>query len=242
MIPQNSLAEYIVNSDSDLENIWDKAPLNSIRESILGWWKSNKRQYPWRNTKDPYKILIAEVLLHRTQANQVVPIYKSLLKCFPSIKVLAQSDESEILRILYPIGLHWRSKLLHTMAKEIVEKYNGKVPEDFDALISLPGVSHYIASALRCFAFGYPDVLLDTNTVRVTGRILGLKISDSSRRSKQFRFALEKLIDTKHPGDYNWALIDFAALICKSRIPVHEKCPIKHQCTYYLSRAVENKV
>jgi A/G-specific adenine glycosylase len=213
-----------------------------IRESLLVWWEKGKRRYPWRNTKDPYKILIAEVLLHRTQANQVVPIYKSFIKRFPSIKVLAQSDESEILKILYPIGLHWRSKLLHTMAKEIVAKYDGRVPEDFDALTSLPGISHYIASALRCFAFGYPDVLLDTNTVRVTGRILGLKISDSSRRSKQFKLALEKFIDTKHPRDFNWALIDFAALVCKSRIPVHEQCPVRNYCDYYLSHSVENKV
>jgi A/G-specific adenine glycosylase len=231
-----------VNSDSDLNNIWDNVPLNSIRESILGWWKSNKRRYPWRNTKDPYKILIAEVLLHRTQANQVVPVYNSFIKRFPNIKVLAESDEGGILQVLYPIGLHWRSKLLYAMANEIVAKHNGKIPEDFDALTSLSGISNYIASALRCFAFGYSDVLLDTNTVRVTGRILGLEISDSSRRSKQFRLALEKFIDTKHPRGFNWALIDFAALVCKSRIPIHEQCPIRNYCDYYLSHAVENKV
>jgi A/G-specific adenine glycosylase len=231
-----------MNSDPDLVNIWDNVPLNSIRESILGWWKSNKRRYPWRNTRNPYRIIVAEVLLHRTQANQVVPIYKLFIKRFPSIKVLAESEESELLKILYPIGLHWRSKLLHTMAKEIIGKYNGKVPEEFDALKSLPGISHYIASALRCFAFGYPDVLLDTNTVRVTGRIFGLIINDSSRRSKQFRLILEKFIDTQQPREFNWALIDFAALVCKSRIPVHEQCPVRNYCAYYLSHAVENKV
>ena len=231
-----------MNSDIDLKNVLDSAPLSSMRESILDWWEKGKRRYPWRNTKYPYRILIAEVLLHRTQANQVVPVYKSFIKRFPNIEVLEKSDESDILNILYPIGLHWRSKLLHAMAKEIIVKYNGIIPEDFETLTSLPGISHYIASALRCFAFGYPDVLLDTNTVRVTGRILGLKINDSSRRSKQFRLVSEKFIDTQQPREFNWALIDFAALICKSRIPVHEKCPIKYQCAYYLSLAVENKV
>jgi A/G-specific adenine glycosylase len=176
--------EILLKTGYDDKNLIENSSLVSLRTLLLGWWRTYKRRYPWRNIKDPYKILIAEVLLHRTQANQVVPIYKLFIKRFPSIKVLAQSDESEILKILYPIGLHWRSRLLHTMANEIVAKYNGKIPEDFDALTSLPGISHYIASALRCFAFGLSDVLLDTNTVRVTGRILSLKISDSSRRSK----------------------------------------------------------
>lgn len=234
--------EYILNLNSDVENIWDDVPIDYVREPILCWWKNNKRRYLWRNTKDPYKILVAEVLLHRTQANQVEPIYKLFIKRFHSIKVLAKSDESEVLKILYPIGLQWRSKLLHTMANEIIAKYNGKIPEDFDALTSLPGVSHYIASALRCFAFGYPDVLLDTNTVRVTGRILGLNINDSSRRSRQFRLILEKFMDTHRPREFNWALIDFAALVCKSRLPIHEKCPVRNYCDYYLPHAVENKV
>jgi A/G-specific adenine glycosylase len=231
-----------MNTEFDKKTLSESLTLSIVRNILFSWWKSNKRRYPWRNTKDPYKILVGEVLLHRTQADQVVPIYKSFLKSFPNIKVLAQSNESEILKTLYPIGLHWRSKLLHAMSKEIVEKYNCKVPEDFDTLISLPGISHYIASALRCFAFGYPDVLLDTNTVRVTGRILGLKINDSSRRSRQLRLILEKFIDTQQPREFNWALIDFAALVCKSRIPVHEKCPVKEFCIYYLSNAVENKV
>ena len=229
-------------SGSELECIMQNIPFDIIRRSLIDWWKSNKRSYPWRNTRNPYKILVAEVLLHRTQANQVVPVYQSFIKRFPTIKSLAISDENEILKILYPIGLHWRSKLLYSMAKEIVLKHNGRIPEDFDALISLPGISHYIASALRCFAFGYPDVLLDTNTVRVTGRITGLKVTDSSRRSKQFRLVLEKFIDIQHPSEFNWALIDFAALICKSRSPIHAKCPIKDNCAYYLSQNIENKV
>jgi A/G-specific adenine glycosylase len=226
----------------DMENILDNIPFSSIRESILDWWKSNKRSYPWRNTKSSYKILVAEVLLHRTQANQVVPIYNYFLRRFPSIKILAESDESEILKTLYPIGLHWRSKLLKTAAKEIILKHNGRIPEKFETLVTLPGISYYIASALRCFAFGYPDILLDTNTVRVTGRILDLKINDSSRRSKQFRIVLEKFIDIHRPREFNWALIDFAALVCKSRVPIHEKCPIKGNCIYYLLHVVENKV
>jgi A/G-specific adenine glycosylase len=232
--------EYFVSSYPDLDYICDNIPFDPIRGSILVWWKMNRRRYPWRKTRNPYRIIVAEVLLHRTQANQVVPIYQSFLKRFPTIKSLAESDENEILKILYPIGLHWRSKLIFTLAKDLIINHNGKIPEDFDVLTSLPGISHYIASALRCFAFGYPDVLLDTNTVRVTGRISGLKINDSSRRSKQFRLIIDKFIDTQHPREFNWALIDFAALVCKSRLPAHEQCPVSKYCAHYLSIVDEN--
>jgi A/G-specific adenine glycosylase len=213
-----------------------------VQNLILEWWNQNKRQYPWRNIRDPYQILVAEVLLHRTKADQVVPVYESFIKQFPDIMSLVKIDESEVLKVLYPLGLHWRSKLIHTMAKEIVTRFSENIPEKFEELTSLPGVSHYIASSLRCFAYGYPDVLLDTNTVRVTGRILGLRINDSSRRSKQFRQILENSIDKRHPREFNWALIDFASLICKSQRPFHEKCPVREQCTYYLSQPVENKL
>ena len=204
---------------------------------MLDWGKKNKRKFPWRNTRNPYKVLIAEVLLHRTQATQVIPVYNSLINRYSNIKDLAKGDDSEILKILYPIGLHWRSKLLHTMSNEINTRFNGEIPQSFDDLISLSGVSHYIASALRCFSFGYPDVLLDTNTIRVSGRIFGLKITDSSRRSLKFRNILENLIDKEHPREFNWALIDFAAMVCKSRTPDHMSCPFTNYCKYYTLQA-----
>jgi A/G-specific adenine glycosylase len=211
--------------------------LGVVSDLMLDWGKKNKRKFPWRNTRNPYKVLVAEVLLHRTQANQVIPVYNSLLTRYPNIKDLAKGHDSEVLKILYPIGLHWRSKLLLTMANEIVSQFNGNIPEELEKLKSLSGVSDYIASATRCFGFGYPDILLDTNTVRVVGRITGLEINDSSRRSSNFRNILETFIDKDYPKEFNWALIDFAAIVCKSRKPDHLKCPFTNYCKYYTLQA-----
>jgi A/G-specific adenine glycosylase len=120
------------------------------------------------------------------------------------------------------------------MAVDIETRFNGQIPHSFEDLISLPGVNHYIASAVRCFAFGYPDILLDTNTVRVAGRVFGLPITDSSRRSKLFREVLERFMDSKHPRELNFALIDFAAEICKPKASLHDMCPIHDYCRFYL--------
>jgi A/G-specific adenine glycosylase len=203
-----------------------------IHENLQVWWVKNKRVFPWRNTKNPYKILIAEVLLHRTQAKQVIPVYELMLQKFPNIEVLADSQESELSEVLYPLGLRWRNPMIHNMANEIIANYGGTIPEEFDKLTSLPGVSHYIASAVRCFAFGYPDILLDTNTVRVTGRLFGLKITDASRRSQEFRNILCQLMDNDRPREFNWGLIDLAALVCNPKMPLHEECPLKRYCAY----------
>ena len=223
----------LLDKDKSIEEM----RLGIVSQLMLDWGNKNKRTFPWRNTQNPYKVLVAEVLLHRTQANQVIPVYNSLLTRYPNIKDLAKGHDSEVLKILYPIGLHWRSKLLLTMANEIVSQFNGNIPEELEKLKSLSGVSDYIASATRCFGFGYPDILLDTNTVRVVGRITGLEINDSSRRSSNFRNILETFIDKDYPKEFNWALIDFAAIVCKSRKPDHLKCPFTNYCKYYTLQA-----
>jgi A/G-specific adenine glycosylase len=208
--------------------------VETLRNDLIQWWKQHGRRFPWRETENPYNILIAEVLLHRTKASQVIPVYKLLISKFPDIVTITEINENELLEILYSIGLRWRSKLLYTMLKQIVVDYNGIIPEDFNKLVSLPGINHYIASALRCFAFGYPDVLMDTNTVRITGRIIGLAVNDGSRRSNTFRNILELLIDKQRPREFNWALIDLAAIVCKVRQPNHNDCPLKNYCHMFI--------
>jgi A/G-specific adenine glycosylase len=211
----------------------EQEQIEMFRANLLGWRKTNKRNFSWRTTHDPFKVLIAEILLHRTKAEQVVPLYQIFLEKYPDIHSIAISSPFEIEETFHSAGLHWRWKLLQSMACEIETKFKGEIPYNIEALISLPGVSHYIGSAVRCFAFGYPDVLLDTNTVRVSGRIFGLIITDSSRRSLKFRNILESLIDIEHPREFNWALIDFAAIVCKSRKPDHPNCPFTNYCKYY---------
>ena len=218
----------ICNEIHDLE----KFPVEKMRNNLLKWWSLNKRQFPWRETRDPYKLLIAETLLHRTRADQIVSLYEQFLKQFPDIQTLGKSTPEQLTELLYSAGLHWRWKLLHSMAIDIEIRFQLQIPDTFEDLISLPGVSHYIASAVRCFAFGYPEAILDTNTVRVAGRLLGLSITDSSRRSVLFRNVLQCLVDPQHPREFNFALIDFAASICRPKSPLHTDCFIQNDCVY----------
>jgi A/G-specific adenine glycosylase len=221
-------------NSSELLMIMDDFPINEFRKILLDWWSHNYRVFPWRDTNDPYKIIIAEILLHRTNAKQVIHTYKFFLEKYPNIQSAALSSTEEFEKISYSLGLRWRWNLFYLMIREIVDRFGSKIPENFEDLISLSGVSHYIGSAVRCFAFGYPEALLDTNTVRVSGRLLGIKITDSSRRSEQFRYILQTLIDPTQPREFNWALIDFAALMCKSRNPNHSDCPLIKYCKYYI--------
>ncbi|MFC2016893.1 DNA-binding protein [Chloroflexota bacterium] len=214
-------------------HILDGFPVENLRSDLLKWWSLGKRHFPWRETRDPYKILIAETLLHRTRAHQVVPLYELFLKRFPNVQTLAKSTPSELTELIHSAGLHWRWKLLHSLVVEINIRFQGQIPDAFEDLTSLPGVSHYIASALRCFAFGYPEAILDTNTVRVTGRLLGLPVNDSSRRSKLFRAILQSLLDPLKHREFNFALIDFAAAVCKAKIPLCINCPLSAYCLFY---------
>lgn len=203
------------------------------RRQLLTWGRDNFRPFPWRYTRDPYRVLIAEVMLHRTQASQVVPVFERFMDAYPNVRALSQANKEELLHVLYPLGLRWRAGLVHDMAAELSERFGGLVPRERSDLLSLPGVSDYIAGATRCFAWGLPDPIIDTNTVRVTGRLFGLDIKDSSRRNQLYRRLIASLVDSYEPRAYNFALLDLAHFVCtKVRAPKCGVCPIREHCRY----------
>lgn len=204
--------------------------LAKIRSLLLQWGRDNFRYYPWRETKDPYKILIAEILLHRTRADQVVPLYQKFIIRFPTIRSILEADIDEIKELLASAGLFWRIDLIYRMAQVIESDFNGRIPENKQDLLSLPGVGNYIASAIRCFAWNHPEILVDTNTVRITGRIFGTEVNDGSRRQRQFLQKMEELLDRENPVHFNFALLDLGSKICLSREPLCEKCPVSSLC------------
>lgn len=209
-----------------------ESQIRRFQESLLEWWNRNGRHFPWRETSDPFRILLAEVLLHRTRAERVVPVYTKMLAEFPTVQDLAHADPVKLKEILLPLGLFWRNRLVSEMAKEIVERFDGEIPQDTNLLKSLPGVSHYIASAVRCFAFGKPEVLLDVNTVRVIGRVFGLRVGDCSRRSASFRKLYGELMDGAPPKTFNFAMIDLGALVCKQKKWLCGICPLSNLCMW----------
>lgn len=211
--------------------------LQEFRENLIAWGKDNFREFPWRFTSDPYHILMAEVMLHRTQAGQVVPVYERFMKAYPTLPKLAQATEDEIYEALKSLGLIWRINLILKMAQTLMTFHQGRVPCNKESLLTLPGVSDYIASAVRCFAWNERDALIDTNIVRITSRLFGIEEKDSLRRNSQFKKLIHNLVDSDHCKDCNYALLDLANAICtKKRPPDCINCPILEHCSTGTSR------
>jgi A/G-specific adenine glycosylase len=205
----------------------------AFRKAVIAWGRKNFRPFPWRLTKDPYCLLMVEVMLHRTQAQQVIPVYERFIERYQDVPSLAQATREELHQALYSLGLRWRIDLIHKMAAGLMAHFNGRVPQEKTNLLSLPGVSEYIAGAVRCFAWNLPEPLIDTNTVRVVGRLFGLEIKDSSRRNRRFRELIMALVDPDEPRAYNYALLDLADQICmKKRPPECGRCPVAEWCIY----------
>jgi A/G-specific adenine glycosylase len=208
----------------------------AFRKALIAWGQEYFRPFPWRLTEDPYHILMAELMLHRTQAIQVVPIYEQFVRRYPNLQALAKASREKLHEILYSLGLRWRVDLIHDMAAELMNNLDGSIPKSKEDLLSLPGISDYIASAVCCFAWNQPEPLIDTNTVRVVGRLFGLEIKDSSRRNSQFRKLITTLVDRKQPQAYNYSLLDLADQVCYKRKPpdcVH--CPVQKWCVFGLT-------
>jgi A/G-specific adenine glycosylase len=205
----------------------------AFRRALIAWGRKHFRPFPWRFTEDPYRILMAEVMLHRTQASQVAPVYKHFVERYPDVSTLAQTKRKELRKVLYPLGLHWRIDLVHDMVSDLIDRFHGRVPRKKTDLLFLPGVSEYIASAVCCLAWNQRQPLIDTNTVRVIGRLFGLEIKDSSRRNRRFRDLIAALVDPDEPRAYNYALLDLAERVCmKKRLPDCFNCPVRKYCMY----------
>lgn len=206
-----------------------------FRERVAAWSAQHGRVFPWRETSDPYHVIIAELMLRRTQARQVVPVYHAFLARFPGIGQLAEALEEEVSAILKPLGLAWRAAGFSLLARQLVEQTGGTIPIAREQLLALPGVGDYVASAVRCLAFGEADVLIDTNTVRVAGRYFGFSTGPESRRNREVRQAVALLVDSDQPRESNLALLDFAALVCRAPLPRCAYCPVTSQCAWYNS-------
>lgn len=210
--------------------------VEEIRSRIMEWGNKNLREFPWRNTRDSYKIIIAEIMLHRTNAYQVKAVYEKFVEDFPDFESIIRAGSEKIMVEMRSLGLFWRFEFLYRLAEEVVEKYNGTLPLEKKKLMELPGVGHYIASAILCFGYNRPEPLLDTNTVRVIGRIFGIKVTDSSRRNKKFYKIMQDIVLCEEPKKLSLSMIDFAALVCTAKDPKHDLCPVRNICCFYKKR------
>ena len=203
-----------------------------IADLLIDWYRNNGREYPWRKNRTPYRMLIAEIMLQRTKADQVAPVYLSFLKNFPDPERLGRASREQIAKYFSKLGLIRRAGLVESLAKELLARFDGKIPKNREELLSLPSVGEYIADAVLCFAFDEDVAVVDSNVCRIIGRVFDLKAKGEARRDPQFRQAMNGLLPSGKAKEFNWAIIDLGALICTPRNPSCNICPLRSVCIY----------
>lgn len=202
-----------------------------VRQRLLAWFEKHRRPLPWRQTRNPYAILVSEILLQQTTVEAARPFFERFLQRFPTIHDLAKASLDEVLQVWAGIGYYARARHLHEAAKRIVEEFGGHIPSDFETLLQLPGIGRYTAGAIASIAFGKRVPALDTNAIRVLSRLLGWRGDPKSTTfQKRLWDAETALLPDEAPGEFNQALMDLAALICLPEAPECPLCPLQPLC------------
>jgi len=222
-------------SNKFLRKIPSSENIRLFRSKIILWFNENERIYPWRETRDPFKVLIAEMMLRRTKADQVKMVYNQLFTEYPDIETMAKAENEKLEQILYPLGLKWRTSAFGLVVREVKEKYQCRVPETREELTALPGVGEYVAGALLSIVYGKKEWIVDSNIVRLFKRYFGVKTSKEGRRDKHVIEIAKIYASGRNPRKANLAILDFSALVCTPRKPNCEKCPLRKRCHYSLS-------
>ena len=215
-----------------------------IAKKILYWYDNNKRSLPWRrkgsSKQKEYFTLVSEFMLQQTQVTTVIPYFNNFIKNIPNFEALAKVNETKLLRYWQGLGYYSRAKNLKKSARLIIDKYNGRLPDNYDELIKLPGVGDYTASAISAIAFNQQIIPLDGNIERLLKRILNLK---TEKEIKKENLHKEKKVfgQTSRSNDYVQALMEIGALLCKPKNPNCDKCPITKYCLSFKRQDFEIK-
>lgn len=209
-----------------------------VQHAIVRWFAQHQRDLPWRHTRDPYKILVSEVMLQQTGVGRVIPKYREFLRRFPSVRMLARATPRDVLLVWAGMGYNRRALYLYRMARAVMGRFRGRVPQTIDALRTLPGVGPYTAAAVATFSTGTPHVLADTNVKRVIGRVFGgYPLPRSLRRERALLELVARTLPyapvaNTRPALWGHALMDFGALVCRAK-PRCGMCPLTRWCKAY---------
>ena len=208
--------------------------LAAIHETLIDWYGANARDLPWRRTRDPYAILVSEVMLQQIQVARAIPFYLAFLERFPTVHDLAAAPLADVIRVWGDLGRYRRLVNLHRAAQRIVAEFAGEVPRDVATLRSLPGVGPYTAGAVACFAFEQDTGFLDTNARRVLHRLfVGPEAPAATARDRVLQALAERAVPARRGWVWNQALIEFGALHCTARRPACAACPVRRHCRAY---------
>ncbi len=215
--------------DAELDR--DATWIARVQKSLVGWYLEAGRTLPWRIDRNPYRILVSELMLVQTTVAAVIPYFERFLLQFPDIRSLAEAEESEVLKAWEGLGYYRRARHLHAAVQQVVRQHGGMIPDDPEAIRALPGVGRYIAGAVMSFAFDRPEPIVEANSQRVFARLLALR-SDLKAASTRERIwqAAERLVPAQDAGAFNQALMDLGAMICTPRQPSCLICPLSALC------------
>ena len=201
---------------------------DAIRNRLLDWYARHQRDLPWRRTRDPYAILVSEVMLQQTQVERVVPKYREFLARFPTFGALAAASRAEVIQCWVPLGYNRRAVRLQELARTVEQL--GGLPERAEELVQLEGLGSYTAAAVACFAFGHQVPTIDTNVRRVLGRLLADELGGGEPTPRQLAEVARNILPVGRAEDWNQALMDLGATICTARTPACQRCPAADLC------------
>lgn len=205
----------------------------ALQAALLGWGGRHGRAFPWRRTREPYAVLVAEKLLQQTAATAgLVEAYRALVGRFPDAEALAAADLGEVQALVAPLGLHYRARELRALGRALVERHRGVAPGTLEELLALPGVGEYAARAVLSFCFDRDVAVVDTNVARWLHRLYGIAspLPPNPARSARLRRMAQELLPAGEARAFNLAVLDLCALVCVARVPRCGVCPIRVQC------------
>jgi A/G-specific adenine glycosylase len=201
---------------------------------LIHWWNDHKRNLPWKQTSDPYRVWVSEIILQQTRVKQGIKYYARFLEAFPDIASLAKASEESVLKAWEGLGYYNRARNMQVTAKHILQKYGGQFPDEYAQILALKGIGPYTAAAIASFSFGKPYAVVDGNVLRIASRILGIEKDISGKTTvDQIQDFVGNAIQHALPADFNQAIMDFGSLVCVPARPACETCIMSEYCVAY---------
>jgi len=211
-----------------------KSAVKEFHGLILEWGSKNTIDYPWRRERTPYRVLISEILLTRTKAAQVEPVYLKFMEKYPTVEKFLKMEVKTVKVLIQSLGLLFRADTLKTISKQLREDYDSKIPSDLKDLKALKGIGNYGANAILCFGYGKKRPILDSNFIRIYERLFEVKSISKTAKTDKFLWNFsEKILPEEDYVLYNYSLLDLGGSICLPRKPDCQKCHLQSICSYY---------
>ena len=212
----------------------------SISARLTQWYDANKRLLPWRETTDPHAVWLSEIILQQTRVDQGLPYYQRFISRFPNTQSLASAPSDEVMKLWQGLGYYSRARNLQAAAKMVAVQFDGRFPDQYETILSLPGVGAYTASAIASFCFNLPHAVVDGNVIRVISRLFGITDPvDSTSVKKQIQQLASELLPVDNPAIHNQAMMELGAMVCVPQNPKCEACVLQVHCMAFKQKLVD---